>query len=98
MLDFRRFERRLRVAQRGHMKLIWDSDGGRELYDIARDPLELHDLKDKHPDIVKKLEADLERWLDSFEPHKKAPPVALDKLKGASPRDLDALRGLGYIR
>jgi len=33
-----------------------------ELYDMAEDPYEMHDIADKHPEIVARLKADYERW------------------------------------
>jgi len=38
-----------------------------QLYDIDADPLERTDLAGKHPDRVRKLLADLERWAESVE-------------------------------
>ncbi len=38
-----------------------------ELYDLASDPGELHDLAASHPDRVRKMLGDLENWFESLE-------------------------------
>ena len=38
-----------------------------ELYNIADDPLEQHDLAATHPQEVRRLERELDRWFESVE-------------------------------
>lgn len=66
----------------------------RELYDLARDPGELHNLAhDELPPQAKALERALERWLDQVSsPRAKAGPQPLDP---ATARRLEALGYLG---
>lgn len=40
----------------------WKLIGGRELYDLARDPAERDDVSAEHPEIVARLRADYEAW------------------------------------
>ncbi|KPJ52343.1 MAG: hypothetical protein AMS16_06485 [Planctomycetes bacterium DG_58] len=96
-LDFGRFLRQLRAVQLGSMKLIRYSDGSVELFDLARDPIELRDLSSDRPAVVMKLQQTLDRWLQSFQHYEPLVPTpeALEKL---SPEELDAMRGLGYLR
>jgi hypothetical protein len=45
---------------------------------------------------VDDLEGTLDGWLDSFE-HYEYPTVTVDEMRGDSPQ-LDAMRGLGYVK
>ncbi len=48
-------------------KLVTNKDGSYvELYNIAKDVYEKMDLKDKHPEIVKRMEKQLADWKDSL--------------------------------
>jgi hypothetical protein len=38
-----------------------------ELYNVARDPLEMENLADQHPDIAARLLRDLENWFEDVE-------------------------------
>ena len=57
------FERTLQAVYRGTWKLIVGSDGRRELYDLARDPSEEHDLAAQRADDVISLAGDLQQLL-----------------------------------
>jgi len=47
----------------GDWKLLFNPDGSRvELYDIPRQPMELHSQADKHPDVVARLRATALAW------------------------------------
>ena len=46
----------------GDWKLVRDWPRPWELYDLARDRSELHDLADEHPEIVRQLSADWDAW------------------------------------
>jgi arylsulfatase A-like enzyme len=46
----------------GNWKLVRDWPRPWELYDVSRDRSELHDVADQHPDVLRRLSADWERW------------------------------------
>jgi arylsulfatase A-like enzyme len=46
----------------------WRLVEGKELYDIKQDPGQQNDIAAKHPDIVKQLREDYEKWWASLEP------------------------------
>ncbi len=60
-----------------------------ELYNLAQDPGEYHDVADTHPEIVEYLRNALEDWNDGLENPKREAPRLDDE-------DLDILRRLGY--
>ena len=51
-----------RAVRRGRWKLVSKHPGGWELYDIASDRTEMHDLAAKHPEKVQELQALYENW------------------------------------
>jgi arylsulfatase A-like enzyme len=53
------WSRRLRALYEGPHKLIWHEDGETELYDLRRDPGELHDLAESDPETAARLSARL---------------------------------------
>lgn len=97
ILDFDSLLRKLRAVQVGHMKLIQPSEGEAELYDLDADPFEAHDLANERPDDVRRLRKQLTDWLQSFQ-HYEAPELTPEELKKLSPKSLDDLRGLGYVK
>jgi arylsulfatase A-like enzyme len=50
------------------MRTQWRLIDGKELYDIKADPGQRKDLSSEHPDLVKELRGDYERWWKSLEP------------------------------
>ena len=66
-----------------------------ELYNRADDRLDLKDVAAEHPDIVKKLAAELETWRASVV---KAQLPASDSAEGLSQEELERLRSLGYVQ
>ncbi len=55
-----------------------------ELYDMERDPLELHDIAKEHPDIVSKLHSDYKAWFKDVSSTRGFGPV---KIALGSPRE-----------
>ena len=66
-----------------------------ELFDHAKDPLDLENVADKHPDVVEKLLGELEAWRGLTQAGK-LPPA--DSTEGLSDEELQRLRSLGYIQ
>jgi len=66
-----------------------------ELYDHVEDPLNLADVADAHPDKVKELAQQLERWRAKVESERLPDDAAL--AAQASPEELERLRSLGYL-
>ncbi|MHC4176213.1 MAG: arylsulfatase [Planctomycetota bacterium] len=55
-----------RAMRQGSWKLVWDQDVGRwELYDLAADRTETHDLAGRHPERVRQMAADWTIWAKS---------------------------------
>jgi N-acetylgalactosamine-6-sulfatase len=53
----------------GNWKLLMNPDRSRiELYDIPKDPTELNNVVDRHPDVVKKLSRQLLKWQQTLQP------------------------------
>ena len=86
-----RFDRLARAIVDGRHKLIWFSDGHRELYDLAADSNESANMSGEAQETADSLEARLAAWLDSIEI---AGPTDVELDKAAAQR----LRALGYIR
>ncbi len=66
-----------------------------ELFEHAKDPLDLENVADEHPDVVEKLLAELQAWRDLTQAGK-LPPA--DSTEGLSDEELQRLRSLGYIQ
>jgi arylsulfatase A-like enzyme len=58
-----------RAIRDGKWKLVMKLKGPWELYDIEADRTEQRDLKDKHPDVARKLAADWEAWAQRTDVH-----------------------------
>ena len=53
------------MTRRGDHKLVLDlQDGGRELFNIANDPLEQNNISSAEPRITYELEQSLRGWMD----------------------------------
>jgi arylsulfatase A-like enzyme len=73
---------RRRALIHGHTKIIaWGDDYSWELFDIAEDPLEEHDLKKKDPALFADMKA---RYKEAVKKVKDICPKHTDKLKGKS--------------
>jgi len=101
------FMRRLRALQNGEVKLIWGSDGTRELYLLDEDPQESTNLALQRPDhpALDKLTTRLERMVAEFQGEEPLPPVPPpgwmvsgfeDRIQ--DPELLKKLRSLGYVK
>jgi arylsulfatase A-like enzyme len=66
-----------------------------ELFDHAKDPLNLTNVAAEHPDVVKELAAELERWRQMATSAKLKSDA--DTAASASPEELERLRALGYL-
>jgi arylsulfatase A-like enzyme len=66
-----------------------------ELFDHAADPLDTRNVADEHPEVVKELAAELERWRRMATSKKLASDA--DTAASASPEELERLRALGYL-
>jgi arylsulfatase A-like enzyme len=95
------YRRRIRSVQVGSYKLVRGSDGVRDLYDLAVDPAELHDVSGRDPARVAALDAVLDAALkvdatDELDPLELM-GEAVDPPDEPEPAVLDGLRSLGYI-
>jgi arylsulfatase A-like enzyme len=66
-----------------------------ELYDHAEDPLNKNDVADANPDVVQRLEAQLDNWLQFAEGAMLTSDA--DLASEMSPEELERLRALGYL-
>ena len=88
---------RYRVIRSGNLKYILHDNGDKTLYDLDRDPGELHDLADSQPWDVSKLDEELEAVRLAL-----GLPELTAEL-GAQPKELDdatraQLEALGYLQ
>lgn len=67
-----------------------------ELYSRADDPLEQHDIAADHPEVVERLSAQIEGWLEKTRAARL--PEDGEALEGLDPAELERLRSLGYIQ
>jgi arylsulfatase A-like enzyme len=82
----------LKAVRSESWKMIWGSDGTRELYDINKNPYENQNLAKDFPEELKKMEGILSEWSGSFEPSR------YYKQEEISREALEELRSLGYIQ
>ncbi len=80
------------VYQDDH-KLALVGDRVESLFDVARDPAEVQNLADQHPEVVANLQSRLHQFVDSAQAQR------LDTLAQGAVSDavLDNLRALGYL-
>lgn len=67
-----------------------------ELFDVTEDPLNQNNVADEHPEIVKELAAEIDRWRDNAETAKL--PSDAEALEEMDAGELEKLRNLGYIQ
>jgi arylsulfatase A-like enzyme len=86
-----RFDRDQKAIYSGNFKWTWRSDGAYELFDIAGDPNEENNLREKLPDEGQRFKSQLAPLLrESQQRRSNAPLEVDDNLK-------KRLKGLGYI-
>jgi arylsulfatase A-like enzyme len=66
-----------------------------ELFDHERDPLNMNDVADEHPEIVTRLAGELETWREYALSLR--PPPDSEAIQGLSAEEIARLRSLGYI-
>jgi len=76
---------------RDNMKLVSNSNGKHELYDLSQDPSEQQNLYSTNVQTAKNLQTDLNHWLDSI-------PMAVQAKTEMDVRTLERLKALGYIQ
>jgi arylsulfatase A-like enzyme len=86
------FDRDLVAIQAWPHKLVVDTAGRSELFDLEKDPEELHDLAAEEPKLVRSLDAKLRATVESRPA--RYPEASRAELR---PETEDALRALGYI-
>ncbi len=67
-----------------------------ELYDFAKDSLNLRDVAGEHPDVVQRLAKLLDSWRKMAQSARLKPDA--ESMQGLSQQQLERLRSLGYIR
>jgi arylsulfatase A-like enzyme len=82
------------AIQDQRFKYIISNDGRGELYDLAADPGELHNLLEAHPAKAQQLARQLQEWLEAVPKYQSARSQAAPEL---SPEVLEQLRSLGYV-
>lgn len=60
------YDRSLRAIRTQTFKYIRGSDGSTELYNIADDPHEQHNVSAEHPDVSEEMSNELDTWEQSF--------------------------------
>lgn len=66
-----------------------------ELFNHRKDPWTRENVAEQHPDVVAELKARLEQWMEETAAVKLKHGIDTDNL---SPKELERLRGLGYIQ
>ncbi|HJZ98673.1 MAG TPA: sulfatase [Candidatus Solibacter sp.] len=72
-------------------KYIERSNGKRELFDLAHDPLEEHTLYSREREVTAKIRGDLEAWMKTL-------PAHSSQKQSVGGDDLRRLKGLGYTQ
>jgi len=87
-----RFDRDMKAIYDGDYKLIWNSSGEHELYNIADDPGEQRNLYGKMPDLEQRLQAQLVPLIGRSRRTSSSESPEID------PELRKSLKALGYIR
>ncbi len=91
--DYQPFDRALKCIIDGGSKLIWDSNGATELYDLATDSRETRDRAGQDPDRARVLTQQLALWQESVRRNR-----APDGVPEIDPAAIEALTALGYVQ
>jgi arylsulfatase A-like enzyme len=83
-------ERELAVLS-GNLRLISQSNGEIQVFDLAADPGENHNLYRPEEERARELLAQLDRWLESM-------PLQVEATAELDPKTLERLKALGYVR
>lgn len=86
------YDRSLRALRSDRWKFIRGSDDSVELFDIRNDPDETNNIADVEEELWHELNAELDRWLDSFERASYSETVEMEE--GTKER----LEDLGYLQ
>ena len=86
-----RFDRTERALRMGDYKLIVSDKGKRELFDLSQDPRELHNLTARDLPEGQSMDEALRRWIGLI-------PVQAKQAPERNQRQMDRLKGLGYVR
>jgi arylsulfatase A-like enzyme len=78
------------VLRKGQMALVRTPGRAEELYDLAVDPAEAHDLASERPEQTARLGAELTRWVE-------ARPLATGSAPKLDAQTIEQLRELGYV-
>ena len=76
---------------RDKLKLISNSDGTNELYDLSTDPTERKNIYRVDSTIAKTMRETLNEWLDEV-------PMQMQPPKKVNTRTMDRLKALGYVQ
>jgi hypothetical protein len=88
----RHFRQPLRSVQVGDLKYVRGIDGSEELYDVRRDPGELHDLAAERPEVLGRLRELMDRCFASLG------TAAPAEDRPLSSELTEELKALGYLR
>jgi arylsulfatase A-like enzyme len=58
----RNYQPKVSLLRYPYRLIVRRTTGSHELFDVARDPQELHDVAADHPDVVRELKAELAAW------------------------------------
>ena len=99
-----RYLRRLRSIESNGLRFIWSSDGRHELYEVAADPAEEHDVAGDPRFTAREraLRERLEAFVSSASEPARRPgvvtPAGGGAFEGLDPESAERLRELGYVR
>jgi arylsulfatase A-like enzyme len=66
-----------------------------ELFDHVKDPLNLHDVAEDHPEVVERLAAELDSWQREAQSARVEPDGGSTEM---SDEEMEKLRALGYVQ
>jgi arylsulfatase A-like enzyme len=99
-LDPARWRTRYHVAIEGSSKLIRHSDATKQLFDLAEDAAEAHDIAGESPERVAELLGHVKAWqgsLNRYDPGLRAPTDSPSNALTPDQDTIDQLKMLGYV-